>query len=83
MHMAYCFSCHPAHILSFTGEPTTDPALIPQDIAGSSRPSPRIPARPGSKGPLTAGIPAALRSARNRQDRPVTPEVAIRFRRSR
>ena len=37
---------------------------------------PPIPATPGSKGPLTPGIPAYPRSARKCHDRPVTPEVA-------
>jgi hypothetical protein len=36
----------------------------------------RSPQRNGLKGVLTTGIPADPRSARKRQDRPVTPEVA-------
>jgi hypothetical protein len=38
--------------------------------------SPQIPQRSVRKVLLTAGSPAYSRSARNRQDRPVTPEVA-------
>jgi hypothetical protein len=36
----------------------------------------RSPQRNGLKGLLTTGIPGDPRSARNHQDRPVTPEVA-------
>jgi hypothetical protein len=60
----------------FSTTATTHPAYIPQEVAGSSRPHPPIPARPGPKDPLTAGIPADPRSARKRHDQPVTPEVA-------
>jgi hypothetical protein len=49
----------------------------------SRRRSPEAPANPGQspqrqgrKTLLTVGIPAYPRSARKRQDRPVTPEVA-------
>src|SRR5687767_6737362 len=55
---------------------TAHPALIRHEVAGNPRRHPRIPARPSSKNPARGGIPAYTRSARNRQDRPVTPEVA-------
>jgi hypothetical protein len=61
---------------SFASQATPHPALIPHEVAGNPRRHPRIPARPSSKGPAAAGIPAYTRSARKRQDRPVTPEVA-------
>jgi len=42
---------------TFTIEATTDPALIPEEVAGSSRRRPRIPATPGSERPALAGNP--------------------------
>jgi hypothetical protein len=61
---------------SFATQATPYPALIPREVAGNPRRHPRIPARPSSKDRLAAGIPAYPCSARKRQDRPVTPEVA-------
>jgi predicted dithiol-disulfide oxidoreductase (DUF899 family) len=55
---------------------TEHPALIPQEVAGSSRQSPAIPATPESKDPAHGRNPAHPRAARKRQDRPVTPQVA-------
>jgi hypothetical protein len=55
---------------------TTHPAPIPQEVAGSSRPTGQSPQRQCRKTLLTAGIPAHPRLDRKRQDRPVTPEVA-------
>src|SRR5207253_298155 len=55
---------------------TPHPALIPHEVAGNPGRHPRVPARPSSKDLLAAGLPAYSRSARKRQDRPVTPEVA-------
>ena len=60
----------------FAGQATRRPALIPHEVAGSSRPYPAIPATRGAERLLLPGIPADARSARKRQDRPVTPEVA-------
>src|SRR6266496_4424132 len=57
----------------FAAQTTTASA---REAAGNSRQYPRIPATPGAEGPGQAGIPADPRSARKRQDRPVTPEVA-------
>jgi hypothetical protein len=68
---------HPrARPASFAIKATTHPALIPQEVNGTSRTAPRIPARLESESPLTAEIPAYPRPPRKRHDRPVTPEVA-------
>ena len=60
----------------FADETTVHPALIPQKGVGRSRRLPAIPAHQRLKAPLSPRIPAYPRSVRNRQDRPVTPEVA-------
>src|SRR5205823_5221171 len=52
------------------------PALIPQEVAGTSRQYPLNLATRRSESPAVAGNPRLSRSARKRQDRPVTPEVA-------
>src|SRR5918999_5741229 len=59
-----------------TATTTRHPADIPQEDAGSSRPPRQFPQAHGWKDLLFPGIPAYPRSARNHQDRPVTPEVA-------
>jgi hypothetical protein len=66
----------PAHLAAFAGKPTSHPVLIPRKVAGHLRPLPPIPANAEWKGLLLPQIPAYPRSARKRQDRPVTPEVA-------
>jgi hypothetical protein len=60
----------------FSNETTWHPAHIPQEVAGNPRPPPEIPATPRAKHLLSPVIPAYSRPARNRHDRPVTPEVA-------
>jgi hypothetical protein len=55
------------------GSQQTPPADIPQEVVGSSRRSPAIPANHRDRSPAHAGNP---RPARNYQDRHVTPEVA-------
>ena len=57
-------------------ETTRDPAHIPREVAGSSCRFPVIPASHVAKVLRMPEIPAHSRSARNHQDRPVTPEVA-------
>jgi hypothetical protein len=52
------------------------PALIPHEVPGSSRPLPVILATPGSESPALAWNPRLFRSGRKYHDRPVTPEVA-------
>src|SRR3954467_8741722 len=76
-------SAGPPHQISLAFSPpsfaiwtTAHPVLIPQEVAGSSRPYPTIPATSEREALLTAGSPAYPRSARRRHDRPVTPEVA-------
>jgi hypothetical protein len=51
------------------------PAQIPHEVPRAPR-RPAIPASYGRNALLLQGIPAYPRSARKRQDRPVTPEVA-------
>ena len=63
-------------VSSLAIETTTHPALIPQELAGTSRQYPLIPATRRSEALLLPEIPAYPRSARKRHDRPVTPEVA-------
>ena len=71
------WSRHPAQIrIRLPRRQPLHPPLIPHEAPGSPRPHPRIPARQDRKALRTAGIPAYPRSARKRQDRPVTPEVA-------
>jgi hypothetical protein len=53
--------------------PSSSPALIPQEVPGSSRIAPRIPVTLKSEGPALGVIPAYLRSARKRHDRRDTP----------
>jgi hypothetical protein len=60
----------------FSTQATTHPALIPHEAPGSCRWLPRIPATTARKALRTPAIPGCPRSARKRQDRPVTPEVA-------
>ena len=57
-------------------ETTPHPAHIRREVAGSSRRRPVVPASQVAKVLLMLEIPARSRSARNHQDRPVTPEVA-------
>ena len=64
------------HLASFAIKATAHPALIPHEVAASSRPPPAIPATTSRKALLAAEIPAYPRSGRKRHDRPVTPEVA-------
>src|SRR5262245_48151519 len=52
------------------------PAHIPREAPGDRRPHPQLSATPRSERRPTGGIPADSRSARERQARPVTPEVA-------
>ena len=52
------------------------PPSLPREVAVGSRPSPAVPAGNGRKALLSPVIPDHSRLARERQDRPVTPEVA-------
>ena len=66
----------PAHLASFASKATSHPVLIRREVAGHPRPRPPIPAKAEWRGLLLPPSPAYSRSARKRQDRPVTPEVA-------
>jgi hypothetical protein len=65
---------HPPNRLQ--GSQQTHPVDIPQEVVGSSRRSPAIPANHRDRTPAHGVIPVYPRPARNYQDRPVTPEVA-------
>ena len=60
---------HPRLSGAFSTRTTPHPALIPHDVAGSSRPRPPIPATPGSENPALAGNPR-LSPARQEAPRP-------------
>ena len=69
--------CEPVLFRSVSLKATRHPAHIPQEVAASSRPPPRIPATPIFESPRSrTQIAANPRPSRKRHDRPVTPEVA-------
>ena len=61
---------------SLPTEPTAYPAQIPKEAAESSRRCPASPQARRRKALLSRVIPPSRHPARERQDRPVTPEVA-------
>ena len=65
------------HLASFAMKTTLHPALIPQEVAGSSRRDPQIPATAPTERPAIAGESPPIHAQSGRaMDRPVTPEVA-------
>ncbi len=72
----FAWYAHTAIIPASPTQTTLHPAHIRREVGGSSRRRAVIPASQVAKCLLMPGIPAYSRSARNHQDRPVTPEVA-------